>query len=546
MSDTPHPAHPPRQWLPPALSALVFALLSLAILPYPGLQDDEVIFTAPIYQPTGTLFSVKAFGTHIPLMIIGYLGTLKTWLYAAILTFIPPSRWSVRLPMVMVGMITICLTWQWTRRVAGLRAAAFTVALLATHSIFILTNTFDWGPVALQHLLLMGGLLAIQCWLESDAKWQLALGFFLWGLGLWDKALLIWPLIGLAAATLCVYPRQLRAHLRRVPPALALAALLLGALPLVSYNVARRGDTAAANTRLTFREIPRKLLELQNTLDGSVLLDAMVATTPGPLAQPADRLPERASISLRNITGSWPSNWMLAATVLALAILALPGTSAHRPLLAFLLIVIAVTWLQMASNAGTGGGAHHVILLWPFPSVFVGIALAAAAEGKPRWMPRASLGVLTALVCVNLLNTNDYVANLALNGAVGGWTDAFYRLAGAVAPYRSRPIGIVDWGYLNGLRMMYDGDLNATVMSDYLLNPHSSDEDRSQFTKRLNAPDAIFIRHTDENEIFKGVNEKMRTQESSLGLTEKVERVVHDNEGRQIFEIFTLSPIEKR
>jgi hypothetical protein len=79
-------------WISPALAALVFALLSLAILPYPGLQDDEVLFTAPLYLPGGTLSSLKAFGLTVPLMLTGYSGTLKTWLYAPIFG----NKWNER------------------------------------------------------------------------------------------------------------------------------------------------------------------------------------------------------------------------------------------------------------------------------------------------------------------------------------------------------------------------------------------------------------------------------------------------------------------
>ena len=99
-------------------------------------------------------------------MLIGYLGCLKTWLYAAIFQVFEPSRWSVRIPMVLIGALTIWLTWIWTRRAAGPRAAAFTVASLSTDATFILTNTFDWGPVAIQHALLLGGLVALQIWLR--------------------------------------------------------------------------------------------------------------------------------------------------------------------------------------------------------------------------------------------------------------------------------------------------------------------------------------------------------------------------------------------
>src|SRR5215831_14098493 len=115
----------------PTLAALCFASLSLAILPYPGLQNDELFFTGPLYTPDETWFSVSAWGTKIPFMLTSYSGALKTWVYAALFEFFAPSRWSVRVPMIFAGVATIWLTWIWTRRVAGARAAAFAVALLS-------------------------------------------------------------------------------------------------------------------------------------------------------------------------------------------------------------------------------------------------------------------------------------------------------------------------------------------------------------------------------------------------------------------------------
>ena len=528
-------------WIAPACAALCFALFSLAILPYPGLQDDEVLFTVPLYLSGGAWFSAKIFGMRIPLMLMGYLGTFKTWLYAGIFEFFPPSRWSVRLPMVLVGVVTIWLTWMWTRRAAGSRAAAFAVALLSTDAVFIVTNTFDWGPVALQHACLMGGLVAIQTWLRSegtkaDRKW-LALAFFVWGLGLWDKALLIWPLAGLAVATLCVYPKELRRHLRRGPIAIAVAALLIGALPLDCYNVAHRGDTASANAKLSVYEIPRKMQVLENTLDGSALLGPMVARETGPIEQVPGTLVERLSVSLRRISGDHAHNWMLPAVAVSLVGLVFVAAPVRRVLI-FFLLATTVTWLEMAANVGTGGSAHHVILLWPFPCVFVGVAFAGVAERGPRLISSVAIGLVAVLVCGNILNTNEYLADLTLNGGVGGWTDAIYRLAGAVGRYRSGQIGIVDWGYLNGLRMFYEGELKMPVVTDFLRKPVMTDQDRRQLLAVINASDSIFIQHTDDQQLFAGLNERMRGIAGELGYSEQVLRVVHDNQGRAEFEIF--------
>jgi hypothetical protein len=529
-----------RKWSPPALAAILFALLSLAILPYPGLQDDELLFTVPLYSPGGARFSMKIFGARIPLMLIGYLGTLKTWLYAGIFELLEPSRWSIRAPMVIVGVITISLTWVWTHRAAGPRAAIFTVALLSTDAAFIVTNTFDWGPVALQHALLMGGLVAIQSWLRQDqqsrrANWILALAFFLWGLGLWDKALMIWPLIGIAVATACVYPKELLRHARRVPLTIAIASLLLGALPLVCYNVARHGETLSTNTRIAIAQVPGKIDELQYTLNGSVLLGPLVSTSPGPLIKTPATTVERASVAIAQQLGDHASNWMLPALTLSLVCMIF---LVRTRLLAFILIATAITWLQMASNTGTGGGAHHVILLWPFPCIFVGVAMAGAASRTRKPLSHAITALIALLLCGNLLNTNEYLADLIRNGGAHAWTDASYRLTGAVQHYRANQIGIVDWGYLNNLRMTYNGQLKMTTVNDLIRNPVMTDEDRKQLDAMIASPDSVFIQHTYEEQIFPGINDQLRAIARPLGYSEEILRTVHDNQARPIFEIF--------
>ena len=525
--------HSIRFRLPPLFACVAFAFLSLTILPYPGLQDDELFFTVPLYLPHGT-FGVRVFGARIPLMLFSYSGAFKTWLYAGIFELFEPSRWSVRAPMVLVGAITIWLTWLWTRRAAGPRAAAFSVALLATDSVFIATNTFDWGPVALQHALLMGGLVALQYWLKKESGRYLALSFFLFGLGLWDKALMIWPLIGLSVATLCVYPGELRRHLGRVPIAIAAASLLLGALPLVCFNIAHHGETVSANTKLSVLAIPGKLTELRRTLDGSVLLGPLIATSAGPLEQTPKTVVERASVALGTVLGAHPNNWMLPALALSLICLVFLRTR----LLVFILIATMVTWLQMAANTGTGGGAHHVILLWPFPCVFVGVAMAGLADRVPVRASYAVTALVAILVCGNLLNTNEYLADLTLNGAAKAWTDASYRLAGAIWPYRSNRIGIVDWGYFNVLRMMYAGELQLTGVSEFIHKPAMTDDDLKHVSAMIAAPDFIFIQHTDDQQIFEGVNDELRNAALVLGYSEQIERVVHDNQARPVFEIF--------
>jgi 4-amino-4-deoxy-L-arabinose transferase-like glycosyltransferase len=520
-----------QRWLPPALAAVVFTIFSLALLPLPGFEDDEVFFSVPLYS-NGAEFSKRLFGHIIPLMAVNYYGALKAWIYAVIFSIAPPSRWSVRLPMVIVGIATIWLTWEWIRRIAGPRAAAFTVALLATDSIFILTNTFDWGPVALQHLLLAGGLVSMQLWLQrGDRRW-LAVAFFLWGLGLWDKALMIWDLGGLAVAVICVYPRESWRALRSRTAGIAAIALIAGALPLIAFNVARHGATAVSNTHLALASVPDKLAELKAVFRGNVLFDTIIAATPGPMPRRPSTFLERASTAGNDQLGPYRTRpFVFALVVAGIGWLFLFRRQQAR-ILALLAIASAVAWLQMAANTGTGGGAHHVILIWPLPCAFIGIALAGASERLPKYGRWAVVALVAWFTAANVLNTNTYLANLIRNGASTQWTDASERLAGAVSHYRNDPIVTVDWGYINGLRMFYGGGLQLIPIDEATPDRIAGVVPRSN---------AIFIQHTDDRQMFPGINERLRTIAAGLGYSEQSLRIVHDDEGRAIFEIFRLT-----
>jgi hypothetical protein len=271
-------------------------------------------------------------------------------------------------------------------------------------------------------------------------------------------------------------------------------------------------------------------------VDGSVLLGPIAATGAGPIERSPKTSVARVSVAIQSGLGEHPRNLMLPAIALSLVLVVFLWRSGSSRVAVFVSLAGVVTWLQMAANVGTGGGAHHVILLWPFPCVLVGVAFAGAADRAPWLMRYAITGVIAVAVFANLLNTNEYLADLIRNGAAGGWTDGFYRLADAVKPYKSGRIGIVDWGYLNGLRMVYRGDLKMIVVSDFIRKPVVTEDDRAQILAMAGSPDMVFIRHTDDKEMFVRVNGQLR--EVARGYAERVERVVYDDEGRAVFEIF--------
>ena len=104
-----------------------------------------------------------------------------------------------------------------------------------------------------------------------------------------------------------------------------------------------------------------------------------------------------------------------------------------------------------------------------------------------------------------------------------------YRLAGAISHYQSNQIATVDWGYLNGLRMLYGGNLRLTAVSDYM-----RDNQPAKLLSIIRAPDSIFYsaHRVQTAALPRHKRSSAHSRALADGYSEELLRVVHDNEGR--------------
>jgi hypothetical protein len=402
------------------LACAAFVFLGAMFIPYAGLQNDEVAFASPLYYPRPDL-SLKLGRHRLPLMIQSYAGSLKTLLYWPILRGVSPGLFAIRLPMVLAGAVTIFLFYLFAEAIGGRGAALIGALLLASDATFLLTNTFDWGPVALQHLLLMAGCLAI-------VRRRLAWGAFFFGLAMWDKAVFAWALAGLGAGAVAAYlPAVRRFATEPKMVARAVAAFLLGALPFLVYNISFPNATIGANAHASFDEFPAKFAQLRYAAEGSALFGYLTPEQPAEQPKQPSSLPGRTAAWISEHAGARKTS--LFPFALGLAVLAVPlwwRGPGSRPAL-FSVVFCVVAFLAMALTKGAGGAVHHAVLLWPFPHLLVGCALFAI---RPRWL---SLALAAALVASNLLVINQYVFQLERDGPALPFTDALKPLSDSLA-----------------------------------------------------------------------------------------------------------------
>lgn len=435
--------------------------MGLAFLPIPGLQYDEILFLHPFLYDWA-LFRHQILGQEIPLMVMSYVGALKTWLYWPLYTWLPPSVWVVRLPMLLVGCLNVWLIYRLGRRLWSPRAGLVAAALAATDPTFLLTHVFDWGPVALQVLLTLCAALAFLQWRDTGlAKW-LGLCGFCCGLALWNKAIFVWILIGVAVAAPLCWPglllvwrhaREIRRH--TLAYVLAAFCFVVGAAPFLAYNIDQAGKTATDNARFESSFPSHKLPVAWYALDGSIIATAANISAVWAESCVLSPAPEWTGASPLPASLSWFPQKTFTGQAFCLAALALvlgwraPGARIGRFLLMVLLIHCA---LAMASIAG-GTGLHHYAPALPL----VFLAIGGAWDLLYRWTP-PGLGSLkrvwrVALVAAAILLPVQ--ASLSLCGwwqrtsACGGrhiWSDASRSLGAWVRTHPEEHFYATDWG----------------------------------------------------------------------------------------------------
>lgn len=494
-------------------AALFHIALGLTIIPMVGPQQDETLFARGILPPV-YVHSASHRHPEVAFMLMPYIGALKIWLYKPIFAIAGASIWTLRLPVVFFGAITVWLTFIAARRFIPPWWAAAAALLVAADPIFAWTGTLDWGPVALQHALSM----AMVCCLirlhdSGDWRWALAAGLAC-GLGVWDKISFFWLVVALAAGLAASGGADVirRWLLPRTAAALALG-ILAGAAIFIRFNLRSSFESFRSSAGLEW-DLPQKLLGLWVSLNGSALFGFIVNDSG---------------------KGGLPGWSLLPGALLAAVLIGLAARSTYR-VTAFLAATFAAGFLLMAVMKNAGMSSHHIVLLWPLPQLLVATGAATLWEGtKPR---KAAAILLPALVIVSGLLVHGRYLHLArTEGAARQWTQASRTLAAELESRRPGAIFVVDWGILDPLRLLSGGSLPLIPASDAVV--HEIDQrPGDQRLMRLKVPSTLVVTRPEEAMLFPGLNERLGQWAAGQGLEREPVSRIQDSQGVTQFVIY--------
>ena len=92
--------------------ALAFIAAGMLFVPRLGIEVDEAIVANGIYDHGDPWYSWKFADHEVPVMLISYLGAVKTWFYNGVFLFTPPRPIVLRLPMLLLAAGTLWLFFE--------------------------------------------------------------------------------------------------------------------------------------------------------------------------------------------------------------------------------------------------------------------------------------------------------------------------------------------------------------------------------------------------------------------------------------------------
>lgn len=541
--------------------------LAVFQLPLPGLEYDETIFgpaalgcTRDFLSPAPTLpldsaarFSPLAFspfsfcvGSHsVPLMVTPYQGALKVYLLAAVFSVWDASAWTLRLPNVVVGMLTLVFFVLGVARLFSTWVALVALVFLASDPSYIFYTRHDFNPSALVLLFVCVPLWCLARWAETNQTWLWAGAFFLCGLGLYNRLDYGWFLVAAGATALGYWWQSGLPRVGRKEVILASGCFVLGCAPYIFFvwqrpSIATSVLSMAGPTQELSAAARVKGYMLWTVLNGRSLYDFFAGhsgvnmgrvVTPQGDTQVGSFVASEQSLVLSSLfTGTLTPYCLLCVLV---------GVWFVRPPPVLRALGVFLAWLSVCVLVVQGAiRGHHFVLFLPFVQAFLAASLFFLRAQLRSWWARTALIALgVACLSANLAIDIRYHRLLAETGGRGVWSDAIYDLTGYLQ-HRclTQRCFIGDWGIGTQVLTLSGGMLAV----EEFFWPYLQGGDPVALGSLVRTEPALFIFYADPYVNFSRPKRLFWAAAREADRRVAIERIFNERDGTPVIEVVKL------
>jgi hypothetical protein len=507
----------------------------------------------------------------IPIMLMSYIGALKSWLYYPIFKIFGVSAYSIRIPMILCGCLSILLVKEITTRHFNPRIAAIVMVLLAADSSFVTQTRVDQGPIVLALLISLGCMHYFVKMLTEVRSIYLWTIFGLCLAGIFNKLNFIWFINSFVLAALLVYGKEIRSGilLRYSSRAkFVYLAIFTGYLVCVAYFLTLSKVFGLIGT-LKLAKLPERIYFVFFEL----FLDQVKGSS----------FFNYALGNLHSDLSAYYSCFMLALVAIGLTIAFIKrreiDTSINKSCI-FIATITILLFIQIIITA-QAMAYWHVYVLFPFTTILCGYAISCLA-GHLVATCKMQYHVALSLIMATFIVYQVYMNSIYLNFYGKPEKSVLWSSVNndLLAYTMKQPYTFVsaDWGIHNQL-ITFSSRADKYIEACYWLNRGTSFGDKYYYaTALLNNrlfqiiqntnkipmksyallsengfaaqktwlstialdPEKryAFILHSEESTYFRDARLNLFQQASKTGITLKLEKTFIDGNGKIIFEIY--------
>lgn len=456
---------------------IVFVLIGIQKIRYPGLHYDEVLFGNAALGMIDTSFVSFAFH-GVPIHLMAYIGALKAYVYYPIFAIFGVSYETIRIPSILLTAGSLFILCKATQRLLSTRVALILLALLSVDPSLIAHTRTDIGPTALEFFLKIVAFYSYVYFLTTKRTqyvYSLLIALFL---GVFNKLNFIWTVNAFVVVAVLLHRSEWIASLKRVKLTriiLILSGFLCTYIYFASVTLHYHVFDIQYSSLTFTQHLTQQFKLLTSLLDGSIFYLWM------------------SHIPLKTV---FPTAIYSALLICAAAIMRFKMRE-ERSVIIFILILTIITALQIVLTR-SATAPWHTMSLYPFITLLSAISIDTLAHNlAEKFKVRRDLLVIIFVMPILISSAITYSHYLDMYQkpiSHPAWSNRIDEVIDYTKLHKNTYVSL-DWGIHNQLRIM---NHNGTLYDHWgLLNSPLTAEQEEYYVNEFLDPEkkVIFITH---------------------------------------------------
>ncbi len=446
------------------------------------------------------------FDRNYPLLILYYVGSIKTYYLLLIFYIFGSSIQILRYSIIFLSVINILLIYYFVKKYFDQKSAYLSTILLITDPTYIYSSIFDWGPISTQQILKT--ILILLAFKLANSNKILSLNTFYIGfislILVFDKLNGIWFL-----APLYLYLTYNLFINNNLKPKLfkgLLLGILIGAIPLIIIFYKR--PYFYYESKISFKSFENYYHNIANNPNSLNLTKNY-----------SSKFSDKLTTFIETLNGtSIPNHILTVATKptvtniifisIFLGILANTIINLYKRTLNHFdyLVLITIFTFTLVILTPHANGTHHFLILWPFPQMILGIWFLKMYTSHKF----AITALIFSIVIGNILSIHSFYTNLEEKNMKTYWrVNSIEKLVANLSTQKNYVA--LDWGIslpvvfatnghilINDLQPFYDPKCNQLMYSI----------------------ETVYVAHKDTEEVFPDFRIKCKDQLDKYAIDE--------------------------